>query len=97
MSVVRLSSLLVIAGLVAPVKAGTPGVKVWQASDQALTEGETTLEGEAADIYKTCLDYTRWTDIFPERREGRDHVAARRRRAGHADLAHRAPRQPPLP
>jgi hypothetical protein len=46
--------------------AGTPGVKIWQATDQNMTEGETVVDGEPADIYATCLDYAKWTDVFPD-------------------------------
>jgi hypothetical protein len=67
MGVVRSSSVLVLACLAAtPAVAGTPGVKVWQSTDQAITEGETLLDGDAADIYATCLDYAKWVDIFPD-------------------------------
>lgn len=67
MDVVWRPSALVIACLVAaPAAAGTPGVKVWQSTDQNLTEGETTLDGEPADLYNACLDYPKWTEIFPD-------------------------------
>ena len=53
------------------VLAGSAGadsaVKVWQNQDSsAITEGETTLAGNAADLYVTCLDYTKWNVIFPD-------------------------------
>ena len=66
MRVVRLLGLLVIACLTTPVTAGAPAIKVWQSADQAMTEGETLLDGDAGDIYTTCLDYAKWTDIFPD-------------------------------
>lgn len=63
----RFASLALVVGLVAPARAATPGVKVWQnANDAAMTEGETILEGESADIFTTCLDYAKWTAIFPD-------------------------------
>jgi len=66
MNVVWRSSVLVTACLVAPAIAAPPNVKVWQASDQNLTEGETTLDGEPADLFTACLEYSKWTDIFPD-------------------------------
>jgi hypothetical protein len=41
-------------------------VKVWQSNTAAITEGETTLDGDASDLYATCLDYAKWTEIFPD-------------------------------
>jgi len=42
-------------------------VKVWQANNNAaITEGETTLDGDASHLYATCLDYAKWTEIFPD-------------------------------
>src|SRR5512140_458660 len=58
--------VLVAAFLAPPAIAATPGVKVWQATDQNLTEGEATLDGEPAELFTTCLDYGKWTDIFPD-------------------------------
>ncbi len=60
-------SFLILALMLAATAASAgPSVKVWQAKDPAITEGETTLDGEAADIYAMCLDYTRWTQVFPD-------------------------------
>ena len=41
-------------------------MKVWQASDPAITEGETVLDGDPAAAYATCLDYSKWVEIFPD-------------------------------
>jgi hypothetical protein len=56
-------ALIGLAGLAA---AGTPGVKVFQSTDQNMTEGETIIDGEPADTYAICLDYAKWTDVFPD-------------------------------
>jgi hypothetical protein len=62
----RLAVLGLLLLATAPAGAETTGVKVWQPKDQAMTEGETLLDGDAADIYTTCLDYAKWTEIFPD-------------------------------
>jgi hypothetical protein len=36
------------------------------ASDRSITEGETIVPGDAADIYAAMLDYRLWTQIFPD-------------------------------
>jgi len=63
----RLVALALLLSLAAPpARAETAGVKVWQPKDQAMTEGETLLDGDPADIYAACLDYPKWTEIFPD-------------------------------
>ena len=59
-------ALLVLALAAAPVWA-TPGVRVYQSpNDHAITEGETLIDGDAAAIYATVLDYAKWAEIFPD-------------------------------
>jgi hypothetical protein len=58
-------SLLVLVLLAGSASADP--VKVWQNKDSpAITEGETTLAGDPASLYATCLDYTKWNVIFPD-------------------------------
>ncbi|MEP6866802.1 MAG: hypothetical protein ABJE66_39690 [Deltaproteobacteria bacterium] len=57
--------LLALLVLTATAQAA-PGVKVWQASDPAITEGETILDGDPAAAFATCLDYSKWVEIFPD-------------------------------
>lgn len=60
-------ALLVAVVAVAPAVAAAPGVRVYEdPSDPAITEGETVIDGDAAAIYQTMLDYQRWTKIFPD-------------------------------
>ncbi|SRR5260221_723893 len=63
---VALIGLAGVATLPPLAAAGTPGVKVYQSSDQNMTEGDTTIDGEPADTYAICLDYAKWTDVFPD-------------------------------
>ena len=59
-------SLLVLV-LLAGTASADSVVKVWQSKDSpAITEGETTLAGNPASLYATCLDYTKWNVIFPD-------------------------------
>ncbi|MEO8549270.1 MAG: hypothetical protein ABI678_04835 [Kofleriaceae bacterium] len=58
-------SWLVVLVLTSPALAER-GVKVWQASDPSITEGETTLVGEPADLYAACTSYAKWVEIFPD-------------------------------
>jgi hypothetical protein len=55
----------VVAAVAMTAKAA-PGIEVWQAPNPAITEGETILEGDPAAAYATCLDYTKWVEIFPD-------------------------------
>ena len=59
-------ALVLAAAATAVAAADSPGVKIYQPRDQAMTEGDTTVEGEPTDIFTTCLDYAKWTDIFPD-------------------------------
>jgi hypothetical protein len=60
-------AILLVLGCSAPVVAAPPGVRVYPSpSDDKVTEGETIVSGDAADIYATVLDYNRWTEIFPD-------------------------------
>ena len=43
-----------------------PGVKVWQASDPAITEGETILDADPAAAFAICTDYAKWVEVFPD-------------------------------
>ncbi len=61
-----LTVLLAACIATAPVSAQTPAVRIWQGSDPAITEGETVIDGDPADVYATVLDYAKWTDIFPD-------------------------------
>jgi hypothetical protein len=61
----RASVLLATLAAATPAVAA-PGVKVYQSKDPAITEGETTIDGEPADVYATLLDYTKWPAIFPD-------------------------------
>jgi hypothetical protein len=36
------------------------------ASDEAITEGETTLAAEPDAVYRAVVDYPRWTTMFPD-------------------------------
>jgi hypothetical protein len=65
MVVVRLFVALSILLAAAPVGAA-PGVRVYQSKDPHITEGETVINGETAQIYEAVLDYARWTEIFPD-------------------------------
>ena len=66
MRLVALALLPSLGYLATPASAETAGVTIWQPKDQAMTEGETTLDGDPADIYAACLDYPKWTEIFPD-------------------------------
>ncbi|HET9992804.1 MAG TPA: hypothetical protein VFQ65_29920 [Kofleriaceae bacterium] len=57
--------IVLLLGLLTTANAG-PGIKVWQASDPAITEGETIVDGDPAAAYATCLDYAKWVEIFPD-------------------------------
>lgn len=60
-------SLVVLLGLAATATASpAPGVKVWQAQDPAITEGETILEADPAAAYAICTDYAKWVEVFPD-------------------------------
>lgn len=56
---------LVLALLTATASADR-GVKIWQASDDAITEGETILDGDPAALYAACTSYPKWVEIFPD-------------------------------
>jgi hypothetical protein len=65
---VRSFSILAVVALLAaavPAVAAT-GVRIWQAKEQEITEGETVIDGNATDVYAAVLDYTKWTEIFPD-------------------------------
>jgi hypothetical protein len=62
----RLVIFAVVLALSAPAIADTPGVKIFQPKDQNSTEGDTTVDGEPNDIFAACIDYAKWTDIFPD-------------------------------
>jgi carbon monoxide dehydrogenase subunit G len=57
--------LVLLIALVATANA-SPGVKVWQASDPAITEGETVVDGDPAAAYAICTDYAKWVEVFPD-------------------------------
>jgi bifunctional UDP-N-acetylglucosamine pyrophosphorylase/glucosamine-1-phosphate N-acetyltransferase len=65
MEMVRMVLTLAFVAAATPV-AAAPGVRVYQTKDPAITEGETVIDGDAAEIYATVLDYSRWTEIFPD-------------------------------
>lgn len=67
MGPVRALLALAFVGLAtAPVMA-TPGVRVYQsADDPSTTEGDTIVDGDPATIYAIVLDYSRWTQVFPD-------------------------------
>src|SRR5262249_28040226 len=48
------------------VATSSKDVKIFQPKDQNTTEGDTTVPGEPAAIFATCLEYAKWTDIFPD-------------------------------
>jgi len=48
------------------VEAAPPGVRIYQSpADRSITEGETIIPGDAGETYARVLDYTKWTEIFP--------------------------------
>jgi len=50
-----------------PSAHAAPGVRIYQSSaDRSITEGETVIEGDPADVYAEVLDFSRWTVIFPD-------------------------------
>ena len=57
-------SILVVVALAVPAGAA-PGVRI-TTTDTSITEGETVVAGDPAEIYAAVLDYSRWTDIFPD-------------------------------
>ena len=57
---------LVLLICLAATANAAPGVKVWQAQDPAITEGETVVDGDPATTFATCLDYAKWVEIFPD-------------------------------
>jgi len=57
---------LFLLALLTATASAERGVKVWQASDPAITEGETTLVGDPADLYAACTSYAKWAEIFPD-------------------------------
>lgn len=62
-------SVVLIGALVASAfKAqAAPGVKVFQCqTDKAITEGDTIIDGDPAEVYAEVLDYAKWKDIFPD-------------------------------
>jgi len=62
-----LSALGLVLGASASALAAPPGVKIYQSpNDQKITEGDTIVAGDPAEIYQTVLDYKRWTEIFPD-------------------------------
>jgi hypothetical protein len=47
--------------------AGAPGVRVWESqTDEAITEGDTTLAVAPETAYAATVDYPTWTAIFPD-------------------------------
>jgi hypothetical protein len=64
----RLLAILLVLGCggVDAVEAAPPGVRIYQSTtDRSITEGETVIPGDPAEIYARVLDYARWVDIFP--------------------------------
>lgn len=57
---------LALVGLVAGSATAAPGVRVSQTDDPAVTDGETVVTGDPAEVYATVLDYAKWTEIFPD-------------------------------
>lgn len=46
---------------------GAPGVRVWESpTDEAITEGDTTLAVDPETAYAAVVDYARWPAIFPD-------------------------------
>jgi hypothetical protein len=65
MVVVR--SLVGLAILLAASRAlAAPGVRIYQSKDPHITEGDTIISGDTGEIYQTVLDYSKWTEIFPD-------------------------------
>ncbi len=63
------SVAVVLAVLVAAARASSAGgdVHVFQSTtDHAITEGETTIEGDPAAVYAVVIDYSKWASIFPD-------------------------------
>ena len=47
--------------------AAAPGVRVYQSpTDRSITEGDATVDGDAATVFGTVLDYEKWAEIFPD-------------------------------
>lgn len=62
-----LAAIVVLGAASATAAAAPPGVKIFPSpSDNKITEGETVVAGDPAEIYQTVLDYKRWTEIFPD-------------------------------
>lgn len=36
------------------------------AESKSVTEGDTVVDGAVEDVYATMLDYSKWTEIFPD-------------------------------
>ncbi len=54
-------------GVAAPVADSPSGMSVYQsAEDHAVTEGDLVIDGDPGELYNHVLDYSRWTDIFPD-------------------------------
>ena len=65
----RLAALAAVAliALVAGPAAASPEVRVFQSpDDDAITQGETTLDADPDVAFQTAADYARWAVIFPD-------------------------------
>ena len=81
--------------LVAHAAAASP-VRVYQSAENAaITEGETTLDVDADTAYAAAVDYSRWTQMFPDiaavnitKRKGDDARVTFVHRDGNKDNVH---------
>lgn len=47
--------------------AAAPDVHVYETpNNSAMTEGETIVDGDPAQIYAVVVDFMRWTEVFPD-------------------------------
>ena len=60
-------TLVACSLLASPAAATAPDVHVYATpGNSAMTEGETTVDGDPAAIYAVVVDYSRWTEVFPD-------------------------------
>lgn len=63
----RIAFLAVVLAVAPRIAAASPGVHVYEdPDDPSITEGETVIDGDPASVFRTMLDYNKWTQIFPD-------------------------------
>src|SRR5262249_42401868 len=91
-----LIAMALVLGCARSVMAGPDEIRVHQShDDDAITEGETTLEVAPDVAYAAAIDYARWPSIFPDivrvevtQQRGVDARVPLIHRAGNRDNVH---------